>query len=117
MWDGAKQKEADFSEIEMSCHSSYNEFFEKAAFLVGLIEGEEILSLFRPMQGSKILNEEITDRSGSLVPWSLGAYLARARKGAEKIAFGVGCIFQQLGVASTSLQQLEVTQSQACIIS
>lgn len=72
-----------------------------------------MLSLFRPTQGSKILDEEITDRDGSLVPWSLGAYLSRARKGAEKIAFGVGRICsQQSGVASTSFHQSEVAQSQ-----
>lgn len=76
-----------------------------------------MLSLFRPTQGSKILDEEITDRDGSLVPWSLGAYLSRARKGAEKIAFGVGRICsQQSGVASTSFHQSEVAQSQACVI-
>ena len=51
--------------------------------MVGLVGDEGIISLFKPMQGSKILNEEITDRDGSLVPGFLGVYLSRARKSAD----------------------------------
>ena len=58
---------SDFSEIEVSRRTSYKDFVDKAAFAVGLLDGDaERLALFKPIAGSRILNEEITDRDGHL---------------------------------------------------
>ena len=94
---GRYQCATEYSEIEVSRHTTYEDFAAKAAFAVGCCENSETgtLSLYRPSQGSRIPNDEITNRDGCLVPWSLGAYLSRARKGAENMVFGVGFVGSQ----------------------
>ena len=69
------------------------------AFAVGLLDDNEgELSLFKPGTGSRLLDEDITSRDGKLVPWTIGAYLIRARKSAEKVSFGVGFTNPQIQV-------------------
>ena len=84
----------DFTEFEASRHDTYDEFARKAAFAVGLIDEEDdgVLSLFKPVAGAIIPSTDITNRDGKKVPWTLGSYLQRARKGAESVFFGVGYI-------------------------
>ena len=69
----------------------YDTLANKAAFAVGLLDdNESSISLFKPVAGSRIVNEDISLRDGQMVPWTIGAYLNRARKSAESMSFGVG---------------------------
>lgn len=86
---GRYESFTNFSEIEVSRRDTYDTLADKAAFAVGLLDGNEgCISLFKPVAGSRILNEDITSRDGRMVPWTIGAYLNRARKSAESISFG-----------------------------
>ena len=96
---GRYESYTDISEIEASRLDCYKRLAEKAAFAVGIQENEgEELALFKPAIGSRIVNEDITARDGMMVPWSVGA-----RKGAEKVSFGVGVVIPHSQVVYTSI--------------
>ena len=61
----------------------------KVHLLWGFLDGEDDLALFKPRGGVKVSNECITLQNGVKVPWSIGAYLQRARKSSDKVTFGV----------------------------
>ena len=83
-----------YTEIEVSRRDTYPTLARKSAEAVGLDE-ERKLALFKPTIGARIPDEVITLHHGVKVPWSIGSYLQRARKGADKVCFGVG-IFEPL---------------------
>ena len=80
--------------IEVSRRNTYDMLVHKSAFAVGLLDKEEQLALYRPVAGVRVANGDITLKDGAKVPWTIGAYLRRARKGAEKVSFGVGVSLQ-----------------------
>ena len=71
--------------------STYSELATKAADTCGKeVEGKS-LALFKPYASVVIPDGEILVNR-ALKPWSLGAYLARLRKAAGSIKFGVGIV-------------------------
>lgn len=90
---GRYEPSTSFTEIEVSRRDTYDMLAHKSAFAVGLLDKEE-LALYRPAAGVRIANEDITLKDGAKVPWTIGAYLRRARKCAEKVSFGVGVSLQ-----------------------
>ena len=83
--------ESDSIEVEVSRRDTYDKFAEKAALAVGLQKSSMLDKVFllKPKSGSRVINDNITTRDGLKEPWTIGAYLRRARKGAEKVHFGV----------------------------
>ena len=78
-----------YTEVEVSRRDTYVTFAQKSAFAVGFLDGEDDLALFKPKGGVKVSNKCITLQNGVKVPWSIGAYLQRARKSSDKVIFGV----------------------------
>ena len=83
--------ESDSIEVEVFRRDTYDKFAEKAALAVGLQKSSMLDKVFllKPKSGSRVINDNITMRDGLKEPWTIGAYLRRARKGAEKVHFGV----------------------------
>jgi hypothetical protein len=77
----------------------YDTLANKAAFAVRLLDDNKSnISLFKPVAGSRIVNEDISLRDGQMVPWTIGAYLNRACKSAESMSFGVGFLHSKAPV-------------------
>ena len=86
-----------YSEIKVSYRHICTTLVTKNASAVCLMHDKENLALYKPVAGVRIPNEQIILQNGVKVPWTIGAYLQKARKGADKVFFGVG-LFEHLQV-------------------
>ena len=100
---GKYEPSTSYTEIEVSRRDTYDMLMHKSADAVGFLreEGRE-LALYKPGTGIKIPNEDITQQDGVKTPWTVGSYLRRARRSAQKVSFGVGFILQSKAIYTFS---------------
>lgn len=87
--------------IECSKSDTYSQFAALAAAAVGMsVTSSSSLILFRP-NGSRIFDEPINVRGRTSEKWILGDYVAKQKRAAELLRFGVAysdaSIVQPLG--------------------
>ena len=85
------EPEGPYVEMDASRLFSQSELAIKAAKVCGKDVQGKSLALFKPYARVIIPDSELLVR-GTRKPWSLGAYLARLRKAAGSLKFGVGIV-------------------------